>query len=527
MNNSSRPIVLIVLDGWGIAPASEGNGVTLAQTPNYHKYLDSYPAMTLLASGEAVGLSWGEMGNSEVGHLNLGAGRVFYQNLPRIDKAIEDGEFYNNPALMGALEHVKKNKSRLHLLGLMSEGKVHSVNRHCYAILEMAKKNRVDEVYVHAFLDGRDSPYNTGVGFIKELEKTMSKIGVGKIASVHGRFFAMDRDNRWERTEKSYRALVLGESEEHFFEAEKAVKNSYDKKVYDEEFVPVVIGRGGKPTAVIRDNDAVIFFNYRGDRTRQLTHALGDSSFDKFPRPTKLQGLEFVTLTEYEKGLPVKVAFPKEAVKTSLPKILSEKGFRQLHVAETEKYAHVTFFFGGGVEEPYENEERVVIPSPKVSSYAEAPEMSARKVTDILVQEILKKRHDFIIVNYANPDMVGHTGEVAETVRAIEYVDKCLGELVEATLSEGGTAMVVADHGNAEELINLQTGEKDKEHSTNPVPCLIIGREFEGKTMEDVRLVGNDLSLIQPIGLLSDVAPTILKLMNIDIPEEMTGRALI
>ncbi|MFH0779590.1 MAG: 2,3-bisphosphoglycerate-independent phosphoglycerate mutase [Parcubacteria group bacterium] len=527
MQNIPKPIVLIILDGWGVAPPSEGNGVTLAKTPNFIKYVAGYPAITLLASGEAVGLSWGEVGNSEVGHLNLGAGRIFYQNLPRIDRAIENGSFFENKSLLDAIEHVKKHKSKLHLMGIMSEGKVHGMNSHCYALLEMAKKHKVKDVFIHAFLDGRDSTFNSGKGFIEDLEKNIDKIGVGEIATIHGRMYAMDRDNRWERVVKSYQAVAQGKSEEFFKEPRKAIEHSYGRKVFDEEFVPIVIGRDNSPTAVVSDNDAVIFFNYRADRARQLTQAFVLDQFDKFDRGPKISNLHFATMTEYEKGLPVRVAFEKEEIKTTLPKILSEKGLRQLHIAETEKYAHVTFFFGGGVEEPYEGEERIVIPSPKVASYAEKPEMSAKKVTEELIGEILKEKHDFIVVNFANPDMVGHTGDIKATVDAIEYVDKCLGEAVGVILSKGGDAIIVADHGNAEELINLQTGEIDKEHSTYPVPCVFIGREFEGKTAEDVQMVGNDLSMVQPVGLLSDIAPSILKMMKIDAPEEMTGKALI
>lgn len=527
MQKIPKPIALIILDGWGVAPASEGNGVTLAKTPNFNKYVTSYPAMTLLASGEAVGLSWGEMGNSEVGHLNLGVGKIFYQNLPRIDKAIDDGSFFENKVFWRAMEHVKKFNSKLHLIGLVSEGKVHSTSAHCYALLELARKNKVNDVFIHAFLDGRDSPFNSGKLFIEELEEKIDKIGAGKIASLHGRLYALDRDNRWERVEKAYQAMVNGKSEEYFEEPIRAIEASYGEKVFDEEFVPVVIGKQDSPTAVIGDNDAVIFFNYRADRARQLTHAFVDENFDKFNRSEKLKNLFFATMTEFEKGLPVEVAFHKEEIKVSLPQILSEKGFKQLHVAETEKYAHVTFFFSGGIEEPYEEETRIVIPSPKVASYAETPAMSARKLTDELLKEILKEKYDFIVVNFANPDMVGHTGEVKETVAAIEYVDKCLGEVIDLILSKGGAAVIVADHGNAEELVNLQTGEKDKEHSTNPVPFIVIGQEFEGKTIDDVEAVGHDLSLVQPIGLLSDVAPTILRLFGLDVPEDMSGRPLI
>jgi len=527
MDKNPKPVVLMILDGWGVAPASDGNGVSLSKTPNFDRYVASYPAMTLLASGESVGLSWGEMGNSEVGHLNLGVGKIFYQNLPRISKAIDDGSFFNNPALLKTVQHVQAHNSKLHLVGLVSEGKVHAMLSHAVALLEFAKKNKIKDVFVHAFLDGRDSQYNSGLGFIEELEKQMDKIGVGKIASLHGRLYAMDRDNRWERVEKTYRVMVDGKSEETFEDPIEAIEKSYQDKVYDEEFVPVCIAKSGAPFGLIANNDAVISFNYRADRARQLTHAFIDETFDKFDRGEKLQNLFFCTMTEYEKDLPVEIIFNREYVRTSLPKILSEKGFRQLHIAETEKYAHVTFFFSGGVEEAFSGEERIVIPSPKVASYAETPAMSAKKVTEELQKEILQEKHDFIVVNFANPDMVGHTGNIEATIKAIETTDKCLGEVVDLVLSKNGAVVVIADHGNAEELVNLQTGEIDKEHSTNPVPCLIIGHEFEGKTALDVQMVGNDLSLIQPIGLLSDIAPTVLKLMGVAKPDDMDGRALI
>lgn len=517
----------MILDGWGVAPASDGNAVSLAKTPNLTKYIASFPAMNLIASGEAVGLSWGEVGNSEVGHLNLGVGKIFYQNLPRINRSIENGDFFENQVLLEALEHVKKHNSKLHLLGLVSEGKVHAMNTHCYSLLELAKKNKVKDVFVHAFLDGRDSQRDSGKGFIQELKDKIKEIGVGEIASLHGRMFAMDRDNRWERVQKTFDVLIKGVSEEYYKDPIEAIEEAYKKEIYDEEFVPIVIGREGDPTAIISDNDAVIFFNYRADRARQLTKAFVMDDFDQLQRGNKLNNLHFVTMTEYEAGLPVKIVYPRELIKTSLPKVISEKGFRQLHIAETEKYAHVTFFFSGGEEDPYDGEDRIVIPSPKVASYAEKPEMSAKKVTEELTKEILKEKHDFIVVNYANPDMVGHTGDKEATIKSIEYVDKCVGEVVDLVLSKGGEVIIVADHGNAEELLNLQTGEIDKEHSTNPVPCIIIGKQYEGMTTEDVQVVGNDLSLVQPVGLLSDVTMTVLKMLGIEPPDDMSGRPLI
>ena len=527
MKNVPKPVALIILDGWGVAPESEGNGITLTKTQNFDKYVASYPAMTLLASGEAVGLSWGEMGNSEVGHLNLGVGKIFYQNLPRINKSIDDESFFGNQSFSDAIDHVKKNNSKLHIMGIMSEGKIHGINSHCYALLKLAKQRGISEVYVHVFLDGRDSSYNSGEEFIRELENEMKKQKSGKIASMHGRLYAMDRDNRWERIEKTYNVMTLGKSDEYHKKADDAIKASYKNKVYDEEFMPAVIGAEGKPVATVDDNDAIIFYNYRADRARQITKAFIQDDFDKFNRQKKVNNLFFVAMTEYESGLNEHIAFPKEKIRTSLPKILSEKGFRQLHIAETEKYAHVTFFFGGGVEEPFEGEDRIVIPSPRVASYAEKPEMSIKEVTRRLSQEILSEKHDFIVANFANPDMVGHTGDVEACKKSLIATDKALGEIVDLILSKNGLAFIVADHGNIEELVNLKTGEMDKEHSTNPVPFLVIGKEFEGKTVDEVQLVGNDLSLVHPTGLLSDVPVTILKAMGIEIPEDMTGRPLI
>ncbi|MBT4723136.1 2,3-bisphosphoglycerate-independent phosphoglycerate mutase [Candidatus Falkowbacteria bacterium] len=527
MSQIPKPVCLIILDGFGIAPRSEGNAVEQARTPNFNKYLDSYPAMSLMASGEAVGLSWGEMGNSEVGHLNLGVGRIFYQNLPRIDKTIETEEFYQNAVLVDAINHAKRNNSKLHIMGIIGEGKVHGSSSHCFALLELAKREKFKDVYVHVFLDGRDSSKDGGREFVEELEKQIKKHKVGKIASLHGRMYAMDRNNQWDRIEKSYKVMVEGVSEEYYSDPIKAIKESYKKNVYDEEFVPTVIGDKEKPVAKVSSGDSVIFFNYRADRARELTKAFVLDEFDKFNRSVKLDNLYFSTMTEYEDGLPVKVVFEKEEVKSSLPKYLSEKGYKQLHMAETEKYAHVTFFFSGGVEQSFEGEDRIVVPSPKLASYSEKPEMSARLVTEKLTKEILSEKHDFIVVNYANPDMVGHTGNIEATVKSVETVDKALGQVVELILSKGGVALIVADHGNAEEMLNLQTGELDKEHSTNPVPFIVVGKEFEGKTVEDVELVNNDLSLIQPTGLLSDVPVTVLKLMNLDPPEDMTGRSLI
>ena len=522
----NKPVVLVIMDGLGVAPPSNGNAVTIAKTPNLNKYITSYPVTTLNAASESVGLPWGEVGNSEVGHTNLGAGFIFYQNYPRINKAIIDGSFFTNKAFLAATAHVKKNRSRLHLVGLIGSGAVHSHSDHLFALLELAKQQKVKEVYIHTILDGRDTIFNTGKGFVEELEKKIKEIkSDAQIATVSGRFYAMDRDNHWERIEKSYQAMTSGQSEEYFKDPTEAINSSYAKKVYDEEFVPVVIGKKNKPTAVISDNDAVIFFNFRSDRGRELTKAFILPDFEKFPRQ-KINNLFFVTMTEYEKALPVEVAYAPSIIRNPLAKVLADNKIRQLHAAETEKYAHVTFFFNGGMEDAFNGEERLVIPSPRVASYDLKPEMSAKELTDAVLKKIDAGNHEFIVINYANPDMVAHTGNLQASIKAVEAVDKMLGRLVDGILAKNGIAILTADHGNAEELVNLQTGELDKEHSTNPVPFIVIGKDFEGKSLAPEGF-GNDLSVITPSGVLADVAPSILCLLGIQQPDEMTGTTLI
>lgn len=520
-----RPVVLAILDGWGIAPKSEGNAIANANTPNLNKMIAAYPTMTLRASGDEVGLSWGEMGTSEVGHLNLGTGRIFYQTLPRINKAVNDGSFFANKTLLEAADYVKKNKSSLHLLGLVSTGRVHTTIEHLYALLKFAKEQKIKKVFIHAFLDGRDTIYNSGAGFIEKLQGKIKEYGVGKIATLSGRFYAMDRDNRWDRTEAAYRAIAEGKSEEQFADPLVAIKTSYEKKIYDEEFVPTVIIEHRKPVATVEEKDAIIFFNYRADRARQLTKAFVSNDFDKFSR-NKIAKLFFATMTEYEKDLPVKIIFPPEEVRVCLAKVLSEAGLKQLHIAETEKYAHVTFFFNGMREKEFDGEERIIVPSPHVSSYDQKPEMSAGIITEKLVKEIMAQKYDFVVVNFANADMVGHTGNYKATVRAVLTVDKCLGRITDVVLPLGGVLVITSDHGNAEEVLNLETGEIDKEHSTNPVPLILAGREF-ARSVAEQGTVEKDLSLLRPVGVLADVAPTILKIMEIKKPDEMTGTSLL
>lgn len=524
--NRPRPVVLIILDGFGIAPPSRANAISLAKTPNFDKFAAHYPVMPIAASGEAVGLSWGEMGNSQVGHLSLGSGLIPYQNLPRINKSITDGDFFKNEKFLAAIEHAKKNNSAIHLLGLVSNGGVHSYNEHLYALLELMHQHKVSQVYVHAFLDGRDTLYNSATNFISKLQDKLKNIGSGAIATIGGRFWGMDRDNRWERIEKAYRAIVEGVSDEKFEDPVKAIESYYAKQVYDEQIPPVVIIDDlKKPRGRIQDGDAVIFFNFRSDRARQLTTALVLPGFEKFQR-AYMKDLFFVTMTEYEKDLPVQVAFPPLSIDMPIARIISEAGLKQLHIAETEKYAHVTYFFNGGQEQIFDGEDRLLVPSPQVASYDQKPAMSAREITAKVTQAVKEGKYDFIVLNFANPDMVGHTGNMQATVEAIETLDQLIGEIVETVLSYEGVTLITADHGNAERMYDLQTGDIDKEHTNNAVPLFIIGQHFAGKSVL-TGMAGTDLSHITPVGVLADVAPTILKIMGLKKPPAMTGSSLI
>jgi len=521
-----KPVVLIILDGFGIAPPSRANAISLSKTPNFDKYASNYPVMPLSASGEAVGLSWGEMGNSEVGHLSLGAGFISYQDLPRITKSINEGEFYKNKEFIKACDNVKTNNSDLHLIGLVSSGGVHSFNEHLYALVELAKQQKVERVFVHAFLDGRDTLYNSGLNFITKLETKLKNIGLGEIASLSGRFYAMDRDNNWDRIEKAFRVLVDGKSDNTYINSIEAIEESYKQGVYDEEFTPTVItNEDGRPKSVIKNKDSVIFFNFRSDRARQLTKSLIIPGFEKFEREYYKE-LVMVTMTEYQKDIPVQVAFKDVKIKMPLAKVISDAGLKQLHIAETEKYAHVTYFFNGGNEKIYEGEERALVPSPHVSSYDQKPAMSVREVTSKTVQAIKESIYDFIVINYANADMVGHTGNLQKTIEAIEILDNVVGEVVDTVLSYDGVVLITSDHGNAEEMYNLQTGEINKEHTNNSVPLFIIGQEFAGKSVI-TGMSGTDLSHITPVGVLADITPTVLKLMGIKKPKEITGSSLI
>lgn len=508
---SKKPVMLMILDGFGIAEKSEGNAVALANKPNFDRLVKEYPHTQLQASGMAVGLPEGQMGNSEVGHLNIGSGRIVYQELTRITKSIEDGDFFENEALMKAMKNAKENNASLHLMGLLSDGGVHSHIGHLKGLLEFAKKEGLQKVYVHAFMDGRDVPPSSGKDFIVKAEEMMKEVGVGQIATVSGRYYAMDRDNRWERVQLAYNAIVLGEGEKAS-SAVEAIENSYHDEKTDEFVIPCVIEEDGHPTATIKNGDSVVFFNFRPDRARELTRAINDKEFAGFKRETL--NLTFVTMTQYDKTLEgVNIAFKPQTLVNTLGEYVSSKGLKQLRIAETEKYAHVTFFFNGGVEKENPGEERKVIPSPKVATYDLKPEMSAYEVTDELLNRLDQDKYDMIILNFANPDMVGHTGVVQAAVKAIEAVDECLGKIVDKVLEKDGTVFVTADHGNAETEIDFSTGNPFSAHTTNPVPFVWVSNNINGRTLKS--------------GKLADIAPTMLNVMNLEVPKEMTGECLI
>ncbi|MFH1173355.1 MAG: 2,3-bisphosphoglycerate-independent phosphoglycerate mutase [bacterium] len=514
-------IVLVILDGWGVAEPVDSNAVWRAKTPYLDDLIANYPAMLLQASGLSVGLPWGEVGNSEVGHLNIGAGFLFYQSLPRIDKAIEDKSFFKNQWLIEAVKKVKQNNSRLHILGLLGNGGVHAHERHLAALMEFCQKNKLkDKVFLHLFLDGRDTAKDGGQGFMAETIKTFNDIA--QVASVSGRYYAMDRNDNWDRINKAYQAIALGQAEKKYEDPIKAIEESYKQEVYDEEFVPAVItDKNNEPLATIKPEDVVVFYNFRADRARQLTKAFVDPAFKGFKREY-LKGLTFITFTEYEKNLPVAVMFPAVYIANPLARVFSLAGLKQFHTAETEKYAHITFFLNGLQEEKFPGEDRLLIPSPAVASYNKTPEMSALKVTDGLLKAVNSQKYQFLVVNYANPDMVGHTGDLKATIKAIETVDNCLAKLVPEVLRQNGCLFLVGDHGNAEELLNSQTGQIDKEHSTFPVPFIAVSKKWQADSGQ-----GRDLSALTPNGVLSDVAPTILKAAGLTAPKEMTGANLL
>ena len=501
--------MLMILDGYGINESEEGNCVKLANTPNLDEIFTKNPSTIIHTSGLDVGLPEGQMGNSEVGHTNIGAGRIIYQDFTKITKSIEDGDFFSIPEFVSAIENCKKNNSKLHIMGLVSDGGVHSHIRHLYALLEMAKRKDFEDLYVHCFLDGRDTPPASAETYIAELEKKMEEKGVGKIATLCGRFYAMDRDKRWERVKEAYNAMVKGEGEK-FSSATAAIEESYQKEVFDEFVKPIVICNNDEPIAKISENDSVIFFNFRPDRAREITRSIVDENFDGFER--EYFKTFFVCFTPYDETMPnVEVAFKKDEIKNTLGEYISKLGFTQLRIAETEKYAHVTFFFNGGQEKQYEGEDRILIPSPKVETYDLKPEMSAIEVTDKVVEAIESEKYNCIILNYANPDMVGHTGNIEACIKALETLDTCVARVVKAIKEKHGNLLITADHGNSEQMIDYKTGEPHTAHTTNPVPLVLIS-DTNKKLKE---------------GRLADLAPTMLDLMELEKPEEMTGESLL
>ncbi len=516
-----RPLTLIVMDGYGINPRKDANAVALASKPHLDALERQWPHTQIATSGPAVGLPEGQMGNSEVGHLNIGAGKRVLQEFTRVSAAIHDGSFFTNDALLAAIAHVKRNQSKLHLCGLLGDGGVHAHQSHLEALLTLAARHEVERVYIHAFTDGRDTSPFGGEEYMRALLARAAELGgehPARVATISGRYYAMDRDNRWERIARVYWAMTRAEGE-RAADPVAAIAASYERKVTDEFIEPIVLMEGDRPLAVVEPGDAVIYFNFRSDRGRELTKAfvlpeLPPQAQGKFERGPRLDDLLFVTMTEYEAGLPVEVAFPADNVTEPLAKLLADRGLRQFHTAETEKYAHVTFFFNGGREAPYPGEDRLLVPSPKVATYDLKPEMSAVELTDEAVRRIQSGTYDVIIMNYANADMVGHTGSLEATIKAVEAVDAGVGRVVEAALAQGGAALITADHGNAEQLVEYDTGKPLTSHTTNPVPFYFVVPQWP-----DVKLRGD--------GILADIAPTMLQLLDIPQPADMTGRSLI
>ncbi|SEN70005.1 2,3-bisphosphoglycerate-independent phosphoglycerate mutase [Lihuaxuella thermophila] len=506
-----KPVLLCILDGFALREERYGNAVAQANKPNFDRFWNEYPHTTLKASGNAVGLPEGQMGNSEVGHLNIGAGRVVYQDLTRVTKSIEEGEFFENETFLNAIRHVREHNSQLHLYGLVSDGGVHSHIRHLFALLELAAKAKLDKVRVHAFLDGRDVAPDSAVRYIQELQDKMRELGVGKLATIQGRYYAMDRDKRWERTEKSYRAMVYGEGPK-YTDPVQAIQESYEKSVYDEFVMPtVMVDENEQPVGLIQDNDAIIFFNFRPDRAIQISLAFTNEDFRGFDRgPKRPENLYYVCLTHFSETVNGYVAYKPTNLDNTYGEVIAQHNLKQLRIAETEKYPHVTFFFSGGREEPFPGEERILIHSPKVATYDLKPEMSAYEVTEALLKEIEAEKHDTIILNFANPDMVGHSGKLEPTIRAVEAVDECLGKVVDLVLAKGGVAVITADHGNADMVMD-EEGRPHTAHTTFPVPCIVTDKSVE----------------LRDDGILADLAPTLLHLMQLPQPKEMTGKSLI
>ncbi|MDD4601557.1 2,3-bisphosphoglycerate-independent phosphoglycerate mutase [bioreactor metagenome] len=511
MSKLTTPIALVILDGWGIGCLSDpNNAISQAETPHMTLLSELYPYTTLRCSGEDVGLPDGQMGNSEVGHLNIGAGRIVYQELTRITKAIQEGDFFENKVFLSVVEQTKTSGGALHLMGLLSDGGVHSHTQHLYALLELAKRHGLKRVYVHVFLDGRDVPPSSALEYVDALETKMVELGVGQIATVSGRYYAMDRDKRWDRVEKAYAAMVYRQGETAPT-ARAAIEQAYERGETDEFVKPVVVGNCDQ--CAIKAKDGVIFFNFRPDRSRQLTSIFVNEDFAGFDRKNGFMPLAFATMTQYDETLPVAVAYPPHYLKNTVGEIFCQAGLHQLRIAETEKYAHVTFFFSGGAEKPYEREDRILVQSPKVATYDLKPEMSAIEVTDKVVEAIKSGKYDLIILNYANGDMVGHTGKLRAAVTAISAVDKCVGRVSEAMRQRGGITLITADHGNAECMLDKATGAPFTAHTTNSVPFIMVSERHRSAKLR--------------AGRLADIAPTLLDLVGIDLPAEMTGKSLI
>jgi 2,3-bisphosphoglycerate-independent phosphoglycerate mutase len=509
-----KPLLLMILDGWGINPDLSHNAVALAKTPNLKRLLAEYPHVEIRCSGMAVGLPEGQMGNSEVGHLNIGAGRVVYQELTRVTKSIDDGDFFSNPTLLDCIRKTKASGGRLHLSGLLSDGGVHSHNSHLYALLELARREGMGDVFVHCLLDGRDTPPQSGIDYLAQLEEEIGRTGCGKIATVMGRYYAMDRDNRWERVEKAYDAMICGRAEQQAATAREAIESSYAAGVNDEFVLPTVMMDQGSPVATVRDGDGFIFFNFRSDRAREITRAIALDGFDGFERDCRPKLSGYVCLTEYDATFGLPIAFASTELTNILGNVLSDAGLKQLRIAETEKYAHVTFFFNGGVETPFPGEDRSLIPSPKdVATYDQKPEMSAFQVTDKLLGLLDQDLYDVIILNFANCDMVGHTGVEAAAIKAVEAVDACAGRAVARVQELGGAVLITADHGNAEQMQD-ENGEPFTAHTTNPVWLVLV---------DDSRKAAK----LREGGRLADIAPTMLKMLGLAQPKEMTGESLL
>ncbi|ATW25828.1 phosphoglycerate mutase (2,3-diphosphoglycerate-independent) [Candidatus Formimonas warabiya] len=513
VTSQGKPLVLTILDGWGLRDKAEGNAIACAWVPNYHRLWDAYPHTTLNASEEAVGLPEGQMGNSEVGHLNMGAGRVVFQEFTRITRAIRDKSFFENLVLLKAMEHAKANNSSLHLLGLLSDGGVHSHLDHLFALLEMARRQGLTKVYVHCFLDGRDVPPANAKEYILLLQQKFKELGFGAVATVMGRFYAMDRDKRWDRVDRAYRAMVYGEGIKAPL-AQVAVEQSYDKRITDEFVEPtVIVDEAGNPKGTVQTGDSIIFYNFRADRAREITRAFVDEDFSGFDRGNNPPQVHYVCMTQYDATIQAPVAFPPQNLNQTLGQVLADRGLKQLRIAETEKYAHVTFFFNGGVEEPNPGEDRILIPSPQVATYNLQPQMSAYEVTAAVIDKIKSGIYDVIILNYANPDMVGHTGMMEAAEKAVEVVDECLGKVVEAVQEQGGITLITADHGNVECMIDEKTGEPLTAHTTDQVPFILVADQLKSAPLRS--------------GALEDIAPTMLYLLGLEKPQEMTGNNLI